>query len=115
MGGETATHLMMISLVLGRISAFSSSRSSLQPSSAFDRQRLTSAPRDSGTEYSCWYVGYWQMTWSLGPTLVYRARKFAWMAPLVTSTLSAVRLAFPEPLYSAAMLERRVSEPRMAP
>ena len=47
-------YFKIISLVFGFIRDFNSSRSKLHFSCSRDRQRLTSAPIDAGTEYSCW-------------------------------------------------------------
>lgn len=51
------TYLMIINFVLGRMRVFSSSTSNCHPFSSWDLHKLISAPKDSGTEYSCWYVG----------------------------------------------------------
>lgn len=48
-----ATHFNMMSFVLGLIMDLRSITSNCQPFSSDDFHKLTSAPRDSGTEYNC--------------------------------------------------------------
>lgn len=52
--GVWGSYLMMMSLVLGLIKLFSSSMSNCHFFFSFAFHRLTSAPRDAGTAYSCW-------------------------------------------------------------
>lgn len=52
-GSKTCTYFKMIIFVFDFTEAFSSFRSILHPLLSSDRHKLTSAPKDCGTEYSC--------------------------------------------------------------
>jgi len=110
---DTRTDFNTIIFVLGLIRLFNSCVSSFQPLFSFAFQRLTSAPTDRGREYSCWYVGYWTIAWSPGPSKAKTTRKFASDAPGVVRIFSEIDDQKSCSGYICEIFARNSSDPLM--